>query len=295
MGIPAVDNAAGEKLLGHADVEKVIRAVLKSCGCRDDVDNLVGDVVRKALELSRKDPDPPRTVDRWKAIVRDVAYKTGLDDRKKTRVRERAHGEKVTEHETVAASVASSQRDPIDLKRAMTALRDMPKPEGGEEILDAVQSGDGASEAGRELNIGERRAHKILKRMRENYLKIGGVASLMVAATLLILWIRGDSASSLLGGGNTTAQVAPRVRTLEPRTTRPSASGLADQARDRAAMECQAGQWDQCAEDLQVALQLDPALAIQTDFQRLQQQMTDGIYEQGREMSAKPGEYPQKK
>ncbi len=85
--------------------------MLKSCGCRDDVDNLVGDVLRKALELSRKDPDPPRTVDRWKAIVRDVAHKTGLDDRKKARVRERAHGEKVTEHETVAASVAPSQRD----------------------------------------------------------------------------------------------------------------------------------------------------------------------------------------
>ncbi len=234
-------------------------------------------------------------MDRWKAIVRDVAYKTGLDDRKKSRVRERAHGEKVTEHETVAASVAPSQRDPIDLKRAMTALRDMPKPEGGEEILDAVQSGDGASEAGRELNIGERRAHKILKRMRENYLKIGAVASLMVAATVMILWIRGESASSLLGGGDTTAQLAPRVRTLEPPTTRQSASRLADQARDSAAAECQAGQWDQCAADLQVAVQLDPALGLQTDFQRLQQQMTDGIYEEQREMSAKPGEYRPKK
>jgi len=44
-----------------------------------------------------------------------------------------------------------------------------------------------------------------------------------------------------------------------------------------------------------VAVQRNPALDLQTDFQRLQQQMTDGIYEQGREMSAKPGEYPQKK
>ena len=63
----------------------------------------------------------------------------------------------------------------------------------------------------------------------------------------------------------------------------------------KAAAECQAGQWDQCSMDLQQTLQWDPVLDLQRDFQRLQPQMTDGIYEQGREMSAKPGEYPQKK
>jgi hypothetical protein len=47
--------------------------------------------------------------------------------------------------------------------------------------------------------------------------------------------------------------------------------------------------------DVQEALQWDPALDLQRDFQRLQPQMTDGIYEQGREVSAEPGKYPQKK
>ena len=44
-----------------------------------------------------------------------------------------------------------------------------------------------------------------------------------------------------------------------------------------------------------VAVQRNPALDLQTDFQRLQQQMTDVIYEQRCEMSTKPLEYSQRR
>ena len=63
----------------------------------------------------------------------------------------------------------------------------------------------------------------------------------------------------------------------------------------KAAAECQAGQWDRCSMALQQALQGDSVLDLQAGFHRDLQPMLDGIYEQGREMSAKPGDYTQKR
>ena len=79
----------------------------------------------------------------------------------------------------------------------------------------------------------------------------------------------------------------------------PCLSGMMHRIRSRAAYRSsegeRTGQQDQGALDLQEAGQWDLALNLQTDFQRLQPQMTDGIDEQGRELSGKAGEYPQKK
>jgi DNA-directed RNA polymerase specialized sigma24 family protein len=186
-----------DKLLYHPEVTKIVYAVLRASGMREQLlEDGHHDVCERALCASNR----PDTLEGWKKLARKVAKAYGIDKiRERTTVgRTRDHAgptDKADDHDANAGYrprwTLHDAKKAIDIVWVMIDAGAL--PQDFEQFLDAVQAGTPHEEIAKEMGLSPERYRKALWKGRTDIMAAltkAGLGSLAVAGVIFFLVTR---------------------------------------------------------------------------------------------------------
>jgi DNA-directed RNA polymerase specialized sigma24 family protein len=159
-------------LANHPEFLERVRRTLVRFGRRRSLEDDIGEVQVRAIEVARNGPMPP-DLPRWKALGRLIAKLYAIDERRKWEVRKKYDTGLCEEPDAHGPIEIERGRDPVDTKRYLAVLKDLfdrgEMPEMGAEILWDAADDVPQEETAEELGLSERQVRFRLHQMRDRF------------------------------------------------------------------------------------------------------------------------------
>jgi DNA-directed RNA polymerase specialized sigma24 family protein len=248
-----------EALFYDARVIKVIRAVLRSTGIRqeEDLQDWTQTVLEKCIRQVRASGRPPKDVTEAIKIARRIAKRVGIDELRK-RVRRGKVALPATDKADHHAKEVGPSIDVVDKKKIVAALQEVLTEEQEERLVDEG-SGVPKSQMAKDDGLSDEALYKEMQRAKVRALaKLAGYGVISFAAIV---------------GSMMALHVGPFGESGD--VTKSPVQHAAEQ-RHLAEDACRARKWEECEKALDRAQELDPDSEQAPQVKKLREAIAEG-------------------